>query len=105
MFKENNVGICCKILQVESTTQMGCLPYSANALEQNILAKVLTDEIGVKVALRYKYINTETYELNRDERNKLMATHIEVDSKYRKQTARIFLSYMIVTPLNSHRGI
>ena len=88
MLKENKMGIFNKTLQVEATTQMGWLLYSTNSLDHNLLAKVLSDEIGVQIALRFKYINTDKYEPDRDERKKWMATHIEVSSEDRKKAAR-----------------
>ena len=77
MLKENNMCIFNKTLQVESTTQMGWLLYSTNSLDHNLPAKVLSDEIGVQIALRFKYRNTDKYEPDKTERKKLMATHIE----------------------------
>ena len=70
MLKENNMGIFNKTPQVESTTQMEWLLYFNKSLDHNLLAKVLPDEIGVQIALRFKYINTDKYEPDKTERKK-----------------------------------
>ena len=58
-----------KTLQVEATSQMGWLLYSTNTLDINRLSTVLTNECGgILIALRFKYINTDKYEPDRDER-------------------------------------
>ena len=43
-----------KQLQVESTIQKGWLLYSTQALDNEALATAIEEEIGVKVALRWK---------------------------------------------------
>ena len=69
--KENKMGIFLKTLQVEATAQMGWLLYSTNTLDIKCLSEVLTDECrGIQIALRFKYINTDKYEPDRDERKK-----------------------------------
>lgn len=88
MLKENNMGIFPKTLQVESTSQRGWLLFSTNSLDHDLLATVLSDIIGVQIALRFKYVNTDKYEPDRTERKKWMATHIEVDEKVRKKAER-----------------
>ena len=68
---------------------MGWLLYSTNTLDLRLLEKVLTDKCrGVQIALRFKYINTDKYELDRNERKKWMAIHIEVDTNDRKRAVR-----------------
>ena len=62
MLKEYNMGIFPKTLQVEATSQMGWLLFSTNSLDHDHLAKVLSEEIGVQIALRFKYVNTDKYE-------------------------------------------
>ena len=71
MLKENNMGIFPKTLQVEATSEMGWLLFSTNSLDHDHLAKVLTDEIGVQIALRFKYVNTDKYEADKTEREKI----------------------------------
>lgn len=69
MMKANKMGIFNKTLQVESTSQMGWLLYSTNTLDLDIISTVLTDECGgIQIALRFKYIDTDKYEPDRDER-------------------------------------
>ena len=107
MIKENKKGIFNKILQVESTSQMGWLLYSMSTLDLTLLAKVLTDKCGgIQITLRFKYINTDKYESDRDERKKWMAVHIEVDTNDRNQVARriyqIYNSSLIKFSLSIH---
>ena len=70
---------------MEETFQQGCLLYSTQALDNKALANVIETEIGVKIALRWKYINSNKYLTDEEERKKLMATHIEVDLKEAKK--------------------
>ena len=88
MLKEYNMGIFPKTLQVEATSQMGWLLFSTNSLDHDHLAKVLSEEIGVQIALRFKYVNTDKYESDKTERKKWMATHIEVDANDRTKAER-----------------
>ena len=102
--KEHKMGIFLKTLQVEATSQMGWLLYSTNTLDIKCLSEVLTDECrGIQIALRFKYINTDKYEPDKDERKKWMAIHIEVDKTVEKQAARrlskIYGSSAIAFPL------
>lgn len=49
---------------------------------------VLTNECGgIQIVLRFEYINVDKYKPYRDERNKWVAIHIEVDKEERKQAA------------------
>ena len=86
--RENGMGVFHKELQVESTEQKGWLLYSTMTLDLPLLAAEIYREIGVKVALRWKYINTDKYEADFAERKKWMATHIEVDVKDSKKASR-----------------
>ena len=86
--RENKMGMYNKELQVESTEQKGWLLYSTRTLDHELLAESIEAEIGVKVALRWKFINTEKYESDGDERKKWMATHIEVDATDGKKASR-----------------
>ena len=87
--KEHKMGVFFKTLQVEITSQMGWLLYSTKTLDIKQLAVVLTEECGgVQIALRFKYINTDKYEPDREKRKKWMALHIEVDKTHEKQVAR-----------------
>ena len=88
MIKENKIGNFNKILQVESTLQMGWLLYSINALGLKILANILTDDFGVQVELRHTYISADKHEPDREERKKWMSTHIEVDTNDREKGVR-----------------
>lgn len=102
--KENNGGMYDRDLQVESIERKGWFLYSTQALDKKLLAEKIEEEIGVEVALRYKYINTEKYEeLSRDERKKWMALHIEVatvDSKRATRgLARLYDSKSVAFPL------
>ena len=47
MMKENNIGIFNKILQVESTSQLGSMLYSMNTLNSKIQANISTGKVGV----------------------------------------------------------
>ena len=86
---ENKMGMYNKDLQVESTERKGWFLYSTASMDTALLAEKIEDEIGVTVALRWKYINTEKYEqLDRDERKKWMALHIEVATKDGKKATR-----------------
>ena len=85
---ENAMGIYNKKLQVEATTQMGWLLYSTIAMDQPTLEKEIMDTIGVEVALRWKYIATEKWAADADERKKWMALHIEVPKEQSRQAAR-----------------
>ena len=87
--QENGMGMFDKDLQVESVERKGWFLYSTPALDHKLLAEKITEEIGVPVALRWKYINTEKYEqLDRDERKKWMALHIEVATEDAKKASR-----------------
>ena len=86
--KENQMAIYIKQLQVESTIQKGWLLYSTQALDNEALATAIEEEIGVKVALRWKYINSIKYIEDSEERKKWMTTHIEVDEKDAKKASR-----------------
>ena len=50
--EENQMAMYIKQLQVESTIQKGWLLYSTQALDNEVLATAIEEEIGVKVALR-----------------------------------------------------
>ena len=87
--RENEMGMYDRDLQVESIERKGWFLYSTSALDKKLLAEKIEEEIGVTVALRWKYINTEKYEqLNKDERKKWMALHIEVATPDSKKAAR-----------------
>ena len=86
--KENQMAIYKKQLQVEETAQLGWLLYSTQALDNVTLSKAIEAEIGVEVALRWKYINSSKYLSDETERKKWMATHIEVDAKEAKKASR-----------------
>ena len=86
--KENQMAIYKKQLQVEETSQQGWLLYSTQALDNEVLANAIEAEIEVKVALRWKYINSVKYLSDDGERKKWMATHIEVDLKDAKKASR-----------------
>lgn len=49
---------------------------------------VIEKEIGAQVALRFKYINTSKYELEKEARKKWMAAHIKTAEEHRKKVAR-----------------
>ena len=68
--RENKMGIYDKQLQVEATEQKGWLLYSTPSLDHDLLAEVIEKEIGVKVALRWKFINTDKYVDSKEERKK-----------------------------------
>lgn len=86
--KENQMAIYKKQLQVEETAQLGWLLYSTQALDNDTLSKAIEAEIGVEVALRWKYINSSKYLSDESERKKWMATHIEVEAKVAKKASR-----------------
>lgn len=85
---EHNMGVYSKILQVESTLQLGWLLFSTIAMDQNLLEDVIGNRIGVKIALRWKYIKLEQYEPDAQERKKWMALHAEVDSEEYKKASQ-----------------
>ena len=86
--KENQMAMFKKQLQVESTAQMGWLLYSTQTLDNEALKVAIEAEIGVQVALRWKYVNSSKYIENDVERKKWMAIHIEVDSKEMKKASK-----------------
>jgi hypothetical protein len=86
--KENHMAMFEKQLQVESTTQIGWLLYSTPSLDNESLVVAIETEIGVQVALRWKYINSSKYIEDEMERKKWMAIHLEVDSKKEKKARR-----------------
>ena len=86
--KENQMAMYKKQLQVESTAQMGWLLYSTQTLDNEALKVAIEAEIGVQVALRWKYVNSSKYIENDVERKKWMAIHIEVDSKEMKKASK-----------------
>ena len=86
--KEKNMAIYKKQLQVEETSQLGWLLYSTQSIDIEVLAAAIEAEIGTKVALRWKYINSNKYIADKEERKKWMATHIEVDTKDVKKAKR-----------------
>ena len=86
--EENKMAMYKKQLQVEETSQQGWLLYSTQALDNGALAAAIQEEIGVEIALRWKYINSINYVDDIEERRKWMALHIEVDSKEAKKAWR-----------------
>ena len=50
---------------------MGWLLCSTNALDLILLVKVLPNKVGVTLARRYKYIDIDEYELDRDKNKKV----------------------------------
>ena len=86
--KENNMNIYSKELQVEETAQKGWFLYSTRSMDPKILSNAIEKEIGVQVALRWKYINSSKYEPEQLERRKWMALHIEVDATKKKAADR-----------------
>ena len=87
-FKDKGMRMFNKTIQAESITQMGWLLYSFSNLDTKALADAISSQIGVMVGLRYKYINTDKYEPDREQRRKWMAVHVEVDSEDLKKAAR-----------------
>merc|ERR1740124_897094 len=78
-----------KELQVESVERKGWLLYSIPALDARILAEKIGDELGITVAIRWKYISTAKYEqFDKETRKKWMALHIDVASEDGKKTSR-----------------
>ena len=86
--KENKMAMYKKQLQVESTAQMGWFLYSTQLLDNEALKVAIEAEIGVQVALRWKYVNSSKYIDDDAERKKWMALHIEVDSKEMKKASK-----------------
>ena len=87
-FKDKGMRMFNKTIQAESITQMGWLLYSFNNLDTKALADAISCQIGIKVGLRYKYINTDKYEPDREQRRKWMAVHVEVDSDDLRKATR-----------------
>ena len=87
-FKEAGMRMFNKTIQAESITQMGWLLYSYSNLDTKALADAISNQIGTRVGLRYKYINTDKYEPDREQRRKWMAIHIEADSDDSKKATR-----------------
>ena len=87
-FKEAGMRMFNKTIQAESITQMGWLLYSYSNLDTKALADAISNQIGTRVGLRYKYINTDKYEPDREQRRKWMAVHIEADSNNSNKAAR-----------------
>ena len=86
--EENQIAMYKKRLQVEETIQQGWLLYSTQTLDKEALAAAIEREIGAKVALRWKYINSINFVEDTEERKKWMALHIEVDAKESKKASR-----------------
>ena len=87
--RENEMGMYDKDLQVEATERKGWFLYSTSALDKALLAEKIEEEIGCAVSLRWKYVNTDKYEaMDRDERKKWMAMHIEVATPDGKKAGR-----------------
>ena len=57
-------------------------------MDQDLLEDVIGNRIGTKIALRWKYINTEQFKQDVQERKKWMALHAEVDSEEFKKASR-----------------
>ena len=87
-FQQKGNRIYFKSIQAEEITQMGWLLYSSGNMDQAALSAAITAASGVTVGLRYKYINTASYETDREERKKWMAFHLEVDTKEAKKAER-----------------
>jgi len=67
----------------------GWLLYSTPALDARLLAEKIGDELGITMALWWKYINTTKYEqLGKDTRNKWMVLHIEVAAEDGEKASR-----------------
>ena len=74
---------------MESVECKGWFLYSASAMDHKYLAETIESKIGVLIFLRWKYTNTEQYEnMDKDERRKWMALHIEVDTKEGRKASR-----------------
>ena len=87
--REKGMGMYDKDLQVESVERKGWLLYSTPALDAKLLAEKIGEELGIAVALRWKYINTDKFEqLDKNARKKWMALHIEVASDDGKKASR-----------------
>ena len=87
-FKEKGMRLFPKTIQAENISQMGWLLYSYGSLDTAVLAPIIAEQIGAKVGLRYKYINSEKYEIDRDQRKKWMAVHVECMTEEAKQASR-----------------
>jgi len=89
VLKEKGMGMYDKELQVESVERKGWLLNSTPALDARLLAEKFGDELGITVALWWKYINTAKYEqFDKETREKWMAPHIEVASENGKKASR-----------------
>ena len=87
--EENGMGIYNKELQVESVERKGWLLYSTPAMDIKLLAATISDAIGVRVGLRWKYMNTATYEkLDNETKRKWMSLHLEVATEDSKKATR-----------------
>lgn len=87
-FKQKGMRIFDKSIQAESIDQMGWLLYSNGKMDLVALKDAIDACLSVTIGLRYKYINTASYEPDRNARKKWMAVHIEADSKEAKKVER-----------------
>ena len=57
-------------------------------MDMEVLGGAIKVCVGAEVGLRFKYINSAKYDMDRDERKKWMAIHIETDTRNAKKVER-----------------
>jgi hypothetical protein len=90
--QEGEHGLYYKMLQVEDSADIGWLLYSTKEMDAGALADEIEDLVRVKVGLRWKIIDVGT-KGKLPETQRVRALCVEVNSRFRWEAQRKFISY------------
>jgi len=98
----NNHGLYYKMLQTETSAEIGWLLYSTREMDAGALADEMADILGMQVGLRWKTIDIGLKGKIPDAQ-KVMALMVEVDASIRWSSQRRFIKYFGRTPKQTHQ--
>jgi hypothetical protein len=88
---EGNHGMFYKMLQAESSSEIGWLLYSTRDMDQGALADEMSDILGFNLGLRWKVIDIGVRG-KIPESQKVMALSVEVEQSHRQEYQRKLIS-------------
>jgi hypothetical protein len=85
-------GLFVKMLQVESSSEIGWLLYSTKAMDAGALVDEISELIGLQVGLRWKIIDTGA-KGKLPEEQRIQALNVEVDTSHRWDAQKKLATY------------